>query len=167
MAGAGAMRLPPLLNYIGFFVWGITVPPLEVHSWALLIWVQPWPLQAFLPLQSFLAEAHEPCPLQLLAPTHLTWAEPALSSARAVIAPLTIRSAAAPATINDFAFISVLPLRLELHCLDVPAKPWFHSTKFLPAARRALKAAKKYFVAIMPTARISCNRNHSAASKYD
>jgi hypothetical protein len=65
--------------------------------------------------------------LQLFTPTHLTVAEPALSSARAVIAPLTMRSAAAPATMNDFAFILV-------HCLRLDRVTWMynHDQGFIP-----------------------------------
>ena len=49
----------------------ITLPPLEVHSPALAASVQPWPLQAFWPLQAELAVLQALWPLQALTPPHL------------------------------------------------------------------------------------------------
>ena len=47
----------------------------------------PWPLQAFLPLQSFWAVLQEPWPLQLLMPKQLTCLPDIISSARALTVP--------------------------------------------------------------------------------
>src|SRR5437660_11072789 len=72
------------------------LPPLAVHS-VLLDSIQPWPLQAFWPLQEWLACLHEPWPLQALRPTQCTLA----SSARALVvpaAPAANSAAAAAAT---------------------------------------------------------------------
>jgi hypothetical protein len=43
-----------------------------VQASALSAETQPWPLQAFRPLQELVAEAHSLLPLQLLMPAHLT-----------------------------------------------------------------------------------------------
>src|ERR1041384_4883662 len=59
----------------------ITLPPLEVHSPALAASVQPWPLQAFWPLQAELAVLQALWPLQALTPPHLAvWAWAAVAS---------------------------------------------------------------------------------------
>ena len=71
-------------------------PAAEVHSAALDLLTQPWPLQAFMPLQSFLAVMHSEVPLQLLTPTQCT-AMSAAKLAGAVNAPMEKMAAAAVA----------------------------------------------------------------------
>src|SRR5687768_6696728 len=50
----------------------ITLPPLVVHSPAFAASVQPWPLQAFMPLQADEAVLQALVPLQELTPVHFT-----------------------------------------------------------------------------------------------
>lgn len=51
------------LNYLG----SVRVPPAFRHS-VLVLTITPWPLQLLSPLQSLLAVAQRPVPLQLLTP---------------------------------------------------------------------------------------------------
>src|SRR5262249_7705261 len=49
----------------------ITLPPLSLHSLR-VVFVQPWPLQAFLPAQPWSAPPQAPVPLHELTPPHFT-----------------------------------------------------------------------------------------------
>lgn len=83
----------------------MTRPPLALHSSA-VVKVRPILLQLFLPLQSFCAVLHEPCPLQLLMPKQSTVLPLLLaSSALAVIAPEIKSIAAALAMRIPLGFI--------------------------------------------------------------
>src|SRR5262245_39570857 len=73
----------------------ITLPPLAVHSCAVLASVKPWPLQAFCPLQALLAPLQALWPLQALAPPHLT-----LSAAKAAVAKVVAAKIEAAVAIN-------------------------------------------------------------------
>jgi hypothetical protein len=52
-----------------------TLPPWLVHSSAEAVGTQPWPLQAFRPLQELLALLQALWPLQALMPEHCTSAD--------------------------------------------------------------------------------------------
>src|SRR5262245_63767949 len=88
----------------------MTFPPLAVHSSALAVSIQPWPLQPFLPAHSWPPPAQPPFPAQLLAPWHLTFAAgvavpPALGSAFFEEQPAANRPASAAATSADVLFM--------------------------------------------------------------
>src|SRR5258708_38684922 len=51
---------------------GSTLPPLASHAFAFLAMVKLWPLQSFLPLQSWLALLQLPLPLQSFVPSQWT-----------------------------------------------------------------------------------------------
>jgi hypothetical protein len=71
-----------------------TLPPAALQSLAESFMFQPWPLQLFMPLHSFLAVLQSDVPLQLLIPEHLT----AMSSAACATvrgAPTANKAAAA------------------------------------------------------------------------
>src|SRR5687767_5382030 len=74
----------------------MTLPPWLVQSSAEAVGTQPWPLQAFRPLQELLADLQELWPLQALMPEHCTSADWAALSD--VAQPATSNKAAAAAT---------------------------------------------------------------------
>src|SRR6266446_4143866 len=75
-----------------------TLPPLVSQALASFASVNPWPLQAFWPLQSLLEPLHDPLPLQSLAPWHFT-APRCFASLLANAAPLARMVHSAPAII--------------------------------------------------------------------
>src|SRR5260370_18161427 len=63
----GATGPPPPYIFLGS-----TLPPLASHAFAFLAMVKLWPLQSFLPLQSWLALLQLPLPLQSFVPSQWT-----------------------------------------------------------------------------------------------
>jgi hypothetical protein len=79
------------------------LPPIVVHSPASLVLTQPWPLQAFWPLQELVAVLQALWPLQLLAPTHFT-PSAAKDAVGATIVPAANIAAAAAARTTPEVF---------------------------------------------------------------
>src|ERR1700760_2364094 len=85
------------------------------HS-ALDISTKPWPLQEFMPLQEFLADLQEDCPLHEFTPVHCTFA----SSALAVTVPNVPNStAAAVAIATPPAFVVFMSLTPYLRVIGL------------------------------------------------
>src|SRR2546428_11658104 len=61
--------LRPEAPYIFF---DSTLPPLASQAFAFLAMVKPWPLQSFLPLQSWVPPLQAPLPLQSFVPSQWT-----------------------------------------------------------------------------------------------
>src|SRR5690349_12032402 len=105
-----------------YFFASTTLPPFAAHS-AAVVFVCPWPLQAFLPAQELLAPAQLPFPLQALIPEQITWSPPAFSSARAVTAP--DRSSVAAAVASTKLFVVIGPPWGFCRSSMPHAAPWF------------------------------------------
>src|SRR4029453_11497535 len=94
-----------------------TLPPFFSHS-ALGTEMMPLPLHEFWPAQLLPAPAQEPWPLHSLMPTHFTLSAPALSSARALMAPVA-NSVAAAVAIKMPLLAPVLELSFSPGCAGV------------------------------------------------
>ena len=88
----------------------MTVPPLASHS-ALVSEMKPWPLQLFMPAQSFDAVLHSPWPLHEFAPAQWILASSAAAAVGAIIeAPESARANAAVAiAAPDLVAVFIIP----------------------------------------------------------
>lgn len=91
------------------------MPPAEVQSLAEALDTQPWPLQLFMPLQSFLAVLQSEDPLQLFTPVHLT---DMVSAAFAVVAVVS----AAPMENRAAAVLAMAKADLNWVCMMGPCE---------------------------------------------
>jgi hypothetical protein len=89
----------------------MTVPPAAVQASALDCSTQPWPLQAFWPLQELLADLQELWPLQALMPAQ--WTLSALAGALVRLTAPPINMAAAVAA-------SVAPVIFRIEVMELP-----------------------------------------------
>src|SRR5207253_2564277 len=87
--------LRPEAPYIFF---DSTLPPLASQSFAFLAMVKLWPLQSFLPLQSWLALLQLPLPLQSFVPSQWTPFAAFALAAKATAGAIIVASAPAIAT---------------------------------------------------------------------
>jgi hypothetical protein len=88
----------------------ITVPPADVQASALDCSTQPWPLQAFWPLQELLADLQALWPLQALIPAQCT-----LSALDGVAVKLT----APPISIAAAVAAKVAPVNLRIEVMEL------------------------------------------------
>jgi hypothetical protein len=115
------------------------LPPAAVQAAASAVLTQPWPLQAFRPLQELVAVLQALWPLQELAPTHFT-PSAANDAVGATIAPAeNIAAAAAASMMPEVFFITDMRNLLEdwrvglcgaVWNVPAPAKPiigWYSS----------------------------------------
>src|SRR5712664_4413694 len=86
--------LRPEAPYIFFSTW----PPFFSQAFVFLAMVKPWPLQSFLPLQSWLALLQAPFPLQSFAPSQWTPFAAFALAAKATAGAIIVASAPAIAT---------------------------------------------------------------------
>src|SRR5712691_11057093 len=87
-----------------------TLPPLASHAFAFLAMVKLWPLQSFLPLQSWAALLQLPLPLQSFVPSQWTPFIALALPAKATAGAISVASAPAIATpFNVPFFISESP----------------------------------------------------------
>src|SRR5882672_1149672 len=100
--------LRPEAPYIFF---DSTWPPVFSQAFVSLAMVKPWPLQSFLPLQSWAALLHAPFPLQSFAPSQCTVPFAAFLPAKATAGAMNVASAPAIATpfnVPLFIFVNLL-----------------------------------------------------------
>jgi hypothetical protein len=91
----------------------ITVPPAAVQASALDCSTQPWPLQAFWPLQELLAVLHALWPLQALMPEHWTLSALAGALVRLTAPPINMAAAVAARVAPVIFLIEVMELPPE------------------------------------------------------
>jgi hypothetical protein len=97
----------------------ITVPPAAVQASALDCSTQPWPLQAFWPLQELLADLQALWPLQALMPAQCTLSALAGTDVMLLTAPPKIMAAAVAA--------KVAPVILRIEVIENPPELKFSS----------------------------------------
>src|SRR5260370_39111981 len=133
---AGAPRLEGA-GPLGRYDFGATLPPAFSQALAFFASVKLWPLQSFLPLQSWLAALQAPLPLQSLAPSHLTILElaPALPAKAAAGATQVGSAPALAKPFSDPFFIGFSPRATALQppYRPGPAGATTHDTPTLPS----------------------------------
>src|SRR5258705_8086983 len=88
-----------------------TWPPFASQAFEFFAMVKPWPLQSFLPLQSWAALLHAPFPLQSFAPSQCTVPFAAFLPAKATAGAMNVASAPAiapPFNVLLFIFLNLL-----------------------------------------------------------